>query len=444
MGQGSYTARAPLQGSNWAYPQLHPNQVLVLHGSAKVFGLHTSSGELLWAHWVAPLRQGASSPEVKEVFTSWDMDGHKVWALVQDEAQLRVLCLNAHDGHLLSESASAGELLHVSKLRLDNGASGLLLFDSLLSVSLHPDTPAVRRAVYARVDNLFFYLLFKAEVAPSLRGYGLRLAADAGEPTLARRFELTPRWALALPSSVELSSAAFPANAVVGSPVRVLGDRSVMHKYVNRNLLALGLATPQKSPDEAYVQVMLVDTVSGVVVHSARHSGCSAPLTLVMADHWLVYHYWCGSQFHNQARPAAPSPHFCPHLSFLWRLQMTATEFYSNGTLTDDPIGLLFGGPLDYTDRTNMFDAFAPAAAQPHVLSQACTRHSSYNFILCTPRHLLGTSSSAPLASPRHSLVASAPPLHLLCTSSAPSPLNHPSAYLYGTASCRHTRLARA
>jgi len=324
-------------------------QVLVLHGGAKVFGLHTSSGELLWAHWVAPLRQGASSPEVKEVFISWDMNGHKVWALVQDEAQLRVLCLNAHDGHLLSESASAGELLHVSKLRLDDGASGLLLFDSSLSVSLHPDTPAVRRAVHARVDNLFFYLLFKAEAAPSLRGYGLRLAADAEEPTLTRRFELTPRWALALPSSVELSSTGFPANAAVGSPVRVLGDRSIMHKYVNRNLLALGLATPLKSPDEAYVKVMLVDTVSGVVVHSARHSGCSAPLTLVMADHWLVYHYWCGSQFHYQ---------------------MTATELYSNSTLTDDPVGLLLGGPLDYTDRTNMFDAFAPAAAQPHVLSQ--------------------------------------------------------------------------
>ena len=56
---------------------------------------------------------------------------------------------------------------------------------------------------------------------------------------------------------------------------------------------------------------------------------------------------------------------------------MTATELYSNSTLTDDPVGLLLGGPFDYTDRTNMFDAFAPATAQPHVLSQVCTRHSS-------------------------------------------------------------------
>ena len=433
----------------------------MLHGSAKVFGLHTSSGELLWAHWVAPLRQGASSPEVKEVFTSWDMDGHKVWALVQDEAQLRVLCLNAHDGHLLSESASAGELLHVSKLRLDNGASGLLLFDSLLSVSLHPDTPAVRRAVHARVDNLFFYLLFKAEVAPSLRGYGLRLAADAGEPTLARRFELTPRWALALPSSVELSSAGFPANAAVGSPVRVLGDRSVMHKYVNRNLLALGLATPQKSSDEAYVQVMLVDTVSGVVVHSARHSGCSAPLTLVMADHWLVYHYWCGSQFHYQACPRHPITPRLPSHPLLWWLQMTATELYSNSTLTDDPVGLLLGGPLDYTDRTNMFDAFAPAAAQPHVLSQVCTFSQLLHCcIQSAPLFYTPCTSSAPprllLPAPLLLLCTSSTPLHLLgppsrllhllCTSSALSPLE-PSvhaSYLHGTFSRRHTRSARA
>ena len=114
-------------------------------------------------------------------------------------------------------------------------------------------------------------------------------------------------------------------------------------------LLALGLATPQNSSDEAYVQVMLVDTVSGVVVHSARHAGCSAPLTLALAEHWLVYHYWCGNQF---------------------QYQMTATELYANNTLLDDPISLLVGGPLDYTDRANMFDAFSPAAAQPHVASQ--------------------------------------------------------------------------
>ena len=316
-------------------------QVLLLHGGAKVFGLHTSSGELLWAYWVAPLRHGAPSPEVKEVV---HMEGHKVWAIVQDEAQLRILCLDAHNGQLVSESASTGELLHVSKLRLDDGASGLLLFDASLSVSLHPDTPAMRQAVHARLDSFFFYLLFKAEAAPSLRGYSLRLAADAG-----KHFELAPRWALALPSDVELSSTDFPATAMVGSPVRVLGDRSVMHKYVNRNLLALGLATPQNSSDEAYVQVMLVDTVSGVVVHSARHAGCSAPLTLALAEHWLVYHYWCGNQF---------------------QYQMTATELYANNTLLDDPISLLVGGPLDYTDRANMFDAFSPAAAQPHVASQ--------------------------------------------------------------------------
>ena len=115
---------------------------------------------------------------------------------------------------------------------------------------------------------------------------------------------------------------------------------------------------------------------------------------------------------------------------------MTATELYSNSTLTDDPIGLLLGGPLDYTDRANMFDAFAPAAAHPHVISQVCTRRSSIQlYTAASPLHLLGTSASAPRnllgtaltplhllftldasAPPWHSLDASAPPLYLLCT----------------------------
>ena len=68
---------------------------------------------------------------------------------------------------------------------------------------------------------------------------------------------------------------------------------------------------------------MLVDTVSGMVVHHARHAGCSAPLRLLLGEHWLVYHYWCGNAL---------------------QYQMTATELFVNSTLTDDPLALLLGG----------------------------------------------------------------------------------------------------
>ena len=77
----------------------------------------------------------------------------------------------------------------MSKLRLDDGASGLLLIDSSLSVSLHPDTPAVRRAVHARVDDLFFYLLFKAEAAPSLSHYLATQACELDKGFIIKRQE---------------------------------------------------------------------------------------------------------------------------------------------------------------------------------------------------------------------------------------------------------------
>ena len=115
---------------------------------------------------------------------------------------------------------------------------------------------------------------------------------------------------------------------------------------------------------------------------------------------------------------------------------MTATELYSNSTLTDDPVGLLLGGPLDYTDRSNMFDAFAPAAAQPHVLSQVCSSTHAFSaarlLCPCTPRRHLDISPALP---PQRLLDTPVP--HFLCTTTTSEPYlrlrNFTQTYAFGT-----------
>ena len=115
---------------------------------------------------------------------------------------------------------------------------------------------------------------------------------------------------------------------------------------------------------------------------------------------------------------------------------MTATELYSNSTLTDDPVGLLLGGPLDYTDRSNMFDAFAPAAAQPHVLSQVCSSTHAFSaarlLCPCTPRRHLDISPALP---PQRLLATPVP--HFLCTTTTSEPYlrlcNFTQTYAFGT-----------
>jgi len=130
--------------------------------------------------------------------------------------------------------------------------------------------------------------------------------------------------------------------------VRVLGDRNVLHKYINRNLLAVGIEHAGDGDfEESSIQIMLVDTVSGKIVHSVRHREASGPLTFVMGENWLVWHYW--------------SPKSLTY-------QMAVSELFTNTTISDDPLKLLLGGAPDYSLRENGFDGYSHPP--PHVLSQ--------------------------------------------------------------------------
>jgi hypothetical protein len=71
---------------------------------------------------------------------------------------------------------------------------------------------------------------------------------------------------------------------------RVLGDRSVLYKYVNPHLVALLVE------NENNVAVLLIDAVSGSILHQEKHAHATLPPTLVdnpsrglvHCENWLV------------------------------------------------------------------------------------------------------------------------------------------------------------
>ena len=87
----------------------------------------------------------------------------------------------------------------------------------------------------------------------------------------------------------------------VHSPVAVLGDRSILHKSLNRNLLALGYtlrhgdavtggyaAGGGEGVGESSVHVSLLDGVSGAVVHAYAQPRATGPLQLALTENTLV------------------------------------------------------------------------------------------------------------------------------------------------------------
>ncbi|OQU97318.1 PQQ-like domain-containing protein [Cladophialophora immunda] len=130
----------------------------------------------------------------------------------------------------------------------------------------------------------------------------------------------------------------------VASIGRVLGDRSVLYKYISPNI-ALLLATSQSGA----LTVYLIDAITGATLHTATHSGVlKSDIPAVISENWYAYTFTTRD----------------PLTSGL-STQLVVSELYESSMPNDR--GLL-------SARTN-YSVFSVdgAAATPYVISQSYT-----------------------------------------------------------------------
>lgn len=96
-----------------------------------------------------------------------------------------------------------------------------------------------------------------------------------------------------------------PAYDPIASIGKVLGDRSVMYKYINKNLITIVTTDPSHSSATIYI----LESVSGVILYSAIHAGADTtkPITATMSENWLVYSYFGTEEVDGE--PAAKGYH---------------------------------------------------------------------------------------------------------------------------------------
>jgi len=71
----------------------------------------------------------------------------------------------------------------------------------------------------------------------------------------------------------------------------VMADRNVLFKYVNPNL-ALTLNEGTDSLGKIFINVYLVDLVTGRIIFSATHKRVMGPYRIVHSENWAVYTYY--------------------------------------------------------------------------------------------------------------------------------------------------------
>ncbi|EJD76132.1 PQQ enzyme repeat family protein [Loa loa] len=123
--------------------------------------------------------------------------------------------------------------------------------------------------------------LFNFDASGNLEGFILNVT----------RKQLSSTWKVKLSLRNEQKIVAVvpkPSYQKVHSAGRVLGNRSVLYKYANPNLVAIAVL------DSIYsvLQIYLVDAVSGYIVYSGKQNKITGPVHLIHCENWLAYSYW--------------------------------------------------------------------------------------------------------------------------------------------------------
>ncbi|KRX26511.1 ER membrane protein complex subunit 1 [Trichinella nelsoni] len=83
----------------------------------------------------------------------------------------------------------------------------------------------------------------------------------------------------------------FEISAKVHSQGRVLGNRSVLYKYLNPNLgVSLIRTVDDRAKDD--ITVTIFDAVAGNIIYVAKQKRSLGPYRLLLCENWIIYTFW--------------------------------------------------------------------------------------------------------------------------------------------------------
>ncbi|TVY89072.1 ER membrane protein complex subunit [Lachnellula willkommii] len=155
-----------------------------------------------------------------------------------------------------------------------------------------------------------------------------------------------------------------PAHDPVASIGRVLGDRTVLYKYLNPNIVLVTSVSDEHSTASLYV----IDTVSGDILHSISHEGVDTiqPIASVLTENWFAYSLWADLLPTTETLPASKG------------YQIFVSEMYESDVPNDrGPLGSAANSSsLEPSDIPNAGPALPFVATQSFLIPEAISHMS--------------------------------------------------------------------
>ncbi|XP_064137451.1 ER membrane protein complex subunit 1 isoform X3 [Loxodonta africana] len=261
--------------------------MVVATASGKLFGIESSSGTILWKQYLPNVKPNSSFKLMVQRTTAHFPHPPQCTLLIKDK-ETGMSSLYVFNPIFGKWSQVAPPILKRPILQslllpiMDQDyAKVLLLIDDEYKVTAFPATRNVLRQLHELAPSIFFYLV-DAEQG-RLSGYRLRKDLTT---------ELS--WELTIPPEVQriVTVKGKRSSEHVHSQGRVMGDRSVLYKSLNPNLLAVVTESTDVHHERTFIGIFLIDGVTGRIIHSSLQKKAKGPVHIVHSENWVVYQYW--------------------------------------------------------------------------------------------------------------------------------------------------------
>ncbi|KAL4646018.1 ER membrane protein complex subunit 1 isoform X3 [Arapaima gigas] len=276
--------------------------IVMVTASGKLFGIDSKSGTVLWKHYLHDVQPNSVFKLMVQRTTAHFPHPPQCTLLIKDKetglATLHVFNpIFGKKSHVTPPALSRPVLQSLLLPLMDQDYSKvLLLIDDEYKVTAFPSTKHVLQQLQEMASSIFFFLVDSSQ--GRLSGFRLRKARELSLTDLST--ELI--WEVVIPPEVQkiVAVKGKRASEHVHSQGRVMGDRSVLYKYLNPNLLAVVTESVDTHQERSFVGVFLIDGITGRIIHEAVQRKARGPIHLVHSENWVVYEYWNAKSRRNE------------------------------------------------------------------------------------------------------------------------------------------------
>uniref|UniRef100_A0A3Q3WT33 ER membrane protein complex subunit 1 n=1 Tax=Mola mola TaxID=94237 RepID=A0A3Q3WT33_MOLML len=254
--------------------------MVMVTASGKLFGIDSKTGNILWKRYLDNAPSNAVFKLMVQRTTAHFPHPPQCTLLIKDKntglATLHVFNpIFGKKSHITPPALPQPILQSLLLPLMDQDyAKVLLLVDDQYKVSAFPSTKNVLQQLQEMASSIFFYLVDSSQ--GRLSGY--RLRTDLSTEQI---------WEVVIPTEAQkiVSVKGKRPNEHVHSQGRVMGDRSVLYKYLNPNLLALVTESTDLHQERSFVGIILIDGVTGRIIHEAIQRKARGPVHNMLLVH---------------------------------------------------------------------------------------------------------------------------------------------------------------